>query len=147
MNQVETARKLFELIEMKNTSSALEMLTTDFSFSGPTPEPINGQIWMAMHDKLNKAFPDWSFNMTGFHLHGDEVHGEVQISGTHRGDLDLSLLGIPNVPATGRRIQLPVESITFKFQGDKICAVEGESVPGGGAMGILGQIGVQMPVR
>lgn len=147
MNQVDTARKLFELIENKDTASALKMLTEDFTFSGPTPEPVNGQMWMGLHDRLNMAFPDWSFNMTGFHLHGDEVHGEVQISGTHTGELDLSPLGMPNIPATGTRIQLPVEGVTIKFQGDKVCAVEGEAVPGGGLRGILSQAGIQMPVQ
>ena len=42
MNALETTKKLFNLIEAKDRAGALELLSDDFLFSGPVPEPISG---------------------------------------------------------------------------------------------------------
>ena len=49
------------------------------------------------------------------------------------------------IPATGKRISLPVEHITFTFKGDKIASMTSDIVPGGGVAGVLAQIGVPLP--
>lgn len=145
MNAVDTAKRVFELIEAKDTAGAAKLLTDDFTFSGPTPEPIGGAQWLAMHDKLNAAFPDWKFNLTDVHEHGDFIHSTAQITGTHTGDLDLSPMGMPTIPATGKAVKLPREELNVKVVGDKIKSIDGPPVEGGGLMGILGQLGVQPP--
>lgn len=144
MGAVEVASKVWQLIEAKDTAAAAELLSDNFTFSGPTPEPISGSMWLGLHDKLNAAFPDWKFNVE-VHQHGDMVHCTAQITGTQTGDLDLSPLGLPVVPATGKSIQLPREDLMVAVEGDKITSISGEPVPGGGVMGILSQLGVEMP--
>lgn len=145
MGAVETASRVWQLIEAKDTASAAELLTDDFTFSGPVPEPISGAEWLGMHDKLNAAFPDWKFNISDVHEHGDVVHITAQITGTHTGDLDLSPMGMPTVPATGNAVQLPQEELDVAVVGDKIASISGEPVHGGGVMGILEQLGVELP--
>lgn len=145
MNDVEVASKVFELIEAKDTAGAKALLADGMTFSGPVPEPVGGDMWMGLHDKLNAGFPDWSFNLSGVHQHGDVVHATAQITGTHTGDLDLSPMGMPVVPATGKAIQLPQEELSISVVDGKITSVHGDPVPGGGVMGILQQLGVEMP--
>ena len=70
-----------------------------------------------------------------------------QLSGTHQAELDLSPLGLPNVPATGKSFQLPLETATISFNGEKITSVRTTEVAGGGVMGILSQLGVEAPPR
>ena len=109
MNESELAKKLLSLIEAKDRAAAQRLLSDDFTFSGPVPEPISGPMWLGMHEKLGVAFPDWAFNPSDMRVEGDIVHVTMHITGTHQGELDLSELGLPKVPATGRRIKLPGE--------------------------------------
>ena len=145
MSDEAIARKVWELIEAKDTAAARELLSDDMTFSGPMPEPVSGDAWLGIHDKLNAAFPDWSFNMTSVHQHGDVVHCTAQVTGTQTGDLDLSPMGMPVVPATGKSIQLPQEELSVKVEGGKITSISGHPVPGGGVMGMLSQLGVEIP--
>ena len=145
MSAEDTARRIWELIEAKDTASAAELLADGFTFSGPTPEPVSGEMWLGLHDKLNAAFPDWKFNIGHVHPHGDVIHVTAQITGTQTGDLDLSPMGMPSVPATGKAIQLPAEELGVRVEGDKITQISGHPVEGGGVMGILSQLGVEVP--
>lgn len=147
MNAVETTKKLFENIESGDTGAAAELLTSDFVFAGPTPEPVDSKMWLGLHDRFNAAFQDFSFNTNGAELMGDKVQIELQLSGTHQSELDLSYMGLPDVPATGKSFQLPAEVATVSFTGDKINSIQVASVEGGGVAGILSQLGVQVPTR
>lgn len=146
MHALEMANKLFQAIEAKDTTTAANYLSDDFTFSGPVPEPISGREWMAMHDGLSIAFPDWKFNAVDLHEEGSKVHGALQITGTHKGELDLSTLGMPNVPATGKAIKLPREEITLTVSNGKFTSLTTPPTDGGGVMGILSQLGVKVPV-
>ena len=145
MDAVETTKKLFELIESRETGAAAELLSSDFTFAGPVPEPVDAAMWMGLHDRLNAAFPDFSFNMSDAQQVGDSVQISLQLSGTHQAELDLSPLGLPNVPATGKSFQLPLETATVSFNGDKVTSVIAGQVEGSGVMGILSQLGVEAP--
>lgn len=147
MDAVETTKKLFERIESGDTGAASELLTSDFVFSGPVPEPVDGKMWLGLHDRLNAAFPDFSFNSNGAELMGDKVKIELQLSGTHQSELDLSPMGLPDVPATGKSFQLPTEVATVRFTDGKISSVDVAKVEGGGLMGILAQLGVEVPTQ
>lgn len=58
MNELEISEKLLSSIVANDRASAQKLLADDFTFSGPVPEPISGPIWLAMTEKLIKAFPD-----------------------------------------------------------------------------------------
>ncbi len=145
MNAVEATNKLFELIESRETGAAAELLSGDFTFAGPVPDPINGAAWLGLHDSMNAAFPDFSFNLKDVQQAGDAVQGTLELSGTHSSELDLSALGMPNVPATGKSFQLPPEPVTVTIEDDKITSVRAAKVEGGGVMGILSQLGIEAP--
>lgn len=145
MDAVGTTQKLFDLIESGETGAAADLLSSDFIFAGPVPEPVDGEMWLGLHDRLNAACPDFSFNASGGEQVGDAVRINLQLSGTHQSEMDLSPMGMPNVPATGKSFQLPTEVAMVGFNGDKVSSIEVAKVEGGGLMGILGQLGVEAP--
>ena len=147
MSAIEMARTLMKSIEAGEMAAAAKLLSDGFMFSGPVPQPINGTEWLAMQEKLHAAFPDWRFNLSDLHEHGDQIHATVQISGTNKGSLDLSFLGMPANPATGKAIKLPKEELTFTSENGKLASLSVAPVAGGGVMGILGQLGVKVPAH
>jgi predicted ester cyclase len=145
MDKVELTRKFFKLLEMKDTVAAAKLLSGNFIFSGPVPEPIDGPAYIDMQAKLAAAFPDWSFNLGDLHEHGDEIHASVMITGTHEGDLDMSPMMETTIPPTGKSVKLPREEITVTTNGEKISSIMNQPVMGGGIPGLLSQLGVEMP--
>jgi predicted ester cyclase len=145
MNELELAKKLLSYIEAGDRASARKLLSDDFTFSGPVPEPISGPMWLGMHEKLSVAFPDWAFNLSELRADGDIVHMTVQISGTHKGELDLSDMGLPSVPATGKKIQLPRDEAELKVEDGKVKYFKTGPNPEAGVSGILKQLGVAVP--
>jgi len=145
MTALEMANKLFQAIEAKDMTAAGKLLSSDFTFSGPVPEPINGTQWLAMQQSLSTAFPDWKFNEADLREEGGKIRGAVQITGTHKGELDLSALGMPNVPATGKAVKLPREEITLTVSNDTFTSLSTAATEGAGVMGILSQLGVKLP--
>ena len=145
MSALEMANKLLQALEAKDTTTAAKLISDDFTFSGPVPKPISGPEWLAMQQSLGKAFPDWNFHVADLREDGDKVRGTIQITGTHKGDLDLSPLGMPKVPATGKAVKLPRGEITLTVSNGKFTSLSSPAPDGGGVMGILSQIGVKVP--
>jgi hypothetical protein len=147
MNELEIVRKLVGYIERREWDSARNLLSSDFTFSGPVPEPINGAKWIGLHEKLGAAFPDWAFNPSDLKVEGDIVHAALHITGTHRGELDLSDMGLPKVAATQRKIKLPPEMAEIRIEGGKVTNFRTTPNPEAGVSGILKQLGVAVPER
>jgi predicted ester cyclase len=145
MNSAEITRKLMTAIESGDMATAASFMSDDFIFSGPVPEPISGEQWLGLQGLLLAAFPDWSFNLSDVQVTGNVARTTHQISGTHTGDLDLSPMGMPVIPATGKKVKLPVEHAELTFEGGKAVRLHTDVPAGGGVPGILQQLGVQMP--
>jgi predicted ester cyclase len=146
MSEVEIAKMIFEKIEASDFEGAKDFLGSGFEFSGPVPEPVDAEGWLAMQEKLLTAFPDWRFNLEDLQAEADKVHCTVAITGTHKGALDMSDLGLPTIPATGKSVSLPREKVEVTFAGDKITSVRSPGSADAGVKGILSQLGVEMPV-
>ena len=144
MSKVDTVKAFSEALETRDFNTAASYLADDFVFVGPVPQPIGKQEFLAIQSAFEDAFQDWSFNSHDEVEQGDKVVAAVQISGTHTRDLVLPMPGMPPIPATGKRVSLPVEHITFTFKGDKIVGLTSDNVPGGGIPGVLAQIGVPL---
>ncbi len=145
MSKVDTAKAFSEALEARDFNKAASYLADDFVFAGPVPQPIGKQEFIAIQSAFEDAFQDWSFNSHDEVEQGEKVVAAVQITGTHTRDLVLPMPGMPPLPATGKRVSLPVEHITFTFKGDKIASLASDNVPGGGVPGILAQLGVPLP--
>jgi predicted ester cyclase len=137
--------ELLHALEEKDFSRAATFLSNDFTFSGPTPKPIDSKAFIDVHRQLFQAIPDWRFNFNVIKEDDNEVTGRVHITGMHTRDLTLPM--VPNlgtVHATGKKISLPEEKVHIKMKGSKINRFNVEVTPKGGVMGLLAQIGVDV---
>jgi hypothetical protein len=69
----------------------------------------------------------------------------MHFTGTHTGGLDLTFMGIPVQPPTGRRVALPEEPVEAYFRDGRMVREVVMKVPGGGLEGVLQQIGAAIP--
>lgn len=112
--------------------------------SGVGIEPIGGREWLAMLTTLKTAFPDWTYNAADLPEEGDKVRVSVQISGTHNGELDLSNMGVPKVPASGTSVKLPREDITLTISDGEFISLKSPGTGAGGVSALLSQLGVKV---
>jgi predicted ester cyclase len=147
MDAKDTVLRVLSLIESDDIDAAMGMLADDFTFSGPVPEPVDGATWLGLHHELNSAFPDFGFNPSDFRQDGDMVYGTVQISGTQRGELDLTPIGLPKIPATGKSVRLPAEHSETRVVNGKLQYLKTDADERGGVAAILSQLGVSLPER
>jgi predicted ester cyclase len=145
VNPAEITRKIFAALESGDLATAASFLSDDFVFSGPVPEPISGEQWFGLHQLLTAAFPDFSYNLSDVQVTGNVARTTHQISGTQMGDLDLSPMGMPVIPATGKKVRLPVEHADLTFEGGKAVRLHADVPADGGVPGIMQQLGVKMP--
>ena len=147
MDPKETAQTLFNAIQASDFEKAKSLLTDDFIFSGPVPEPINGPAWLGLSANLKAAFPnlDYQFKIEG--VDGDTVNTSAQLKGTHTGNLDLTAMGMGVIPPTNKAFAATRESGKVTVQGEKIKALFNEPTEGAGLMAILVQLGIQLPAR
>jgi hypothetical protein len=120
-------------------------LSDDFTFSGPVPEPLGAEMWLALSQALKGGMPDINFHLHTMGGEGNVVNTGTIIEGTHTADLDLTPMGFGVIPASGQSVKLPHEAGKLTVEGDKIKSYEVESTEGGGLMGIMAQIGFQPP--
>jgi predicted ester cyclase len=143
MSKTETVKAFSSALEYRDFDKAASYLSDDFTLSGPMPQPVGKNEFIGIQSAFQRAFPDWKFNLHEVEEHDDTVTGAVQITGTHTEDLVLP--GMPPIPATHKEVSLPEEHLVYTFEDDKIASLASDNVPGGGAPGVLQQIGVQMP--
>jgi hypothetical protein len=121
------------------------MVADDFAMTGPVPMPVGKREFIGLMMAMLKAMPDWRFNAADFKENGDQVTVPLRITGTHTRELQLPMPGMPAIAATGTKVSLPAEPSTFTVKNGKLTKLEVASTPGGGVMGILSQLGVDMP--
>jgi hypothetical protein len=118
-------------------------LSDDFKFDGPVPEPIGKKEFLGLMKGLVTGIPDWKFNSRDYREDGNKVRLTVKIAGTQSRTLSLPMIPQPIAP-TNKRVQLPEEHLEFSVAGNKITRIHSDTVPGGGVMGILEQLGVKV---
>jgi len=145
MNAIDTIKSGLAGMEMGQPEKLADLLTADMVFAGPVPEPVGKREFIGLQTALVKALPDWKFNAMDWKQNGDQVTAVFQITGTHTGELSLPMPGFPKVPASGKHVSLPKESITISLKDGKVSRIESARVPGGGVGGVLTQLGIPMP--
>jgi predicted ester cyclase len=143
MSATQTVEAFSEAMEARDWEKVASYLSDDFTLSGPTPQPVGKNEFIAIQSAFMTAIPDWSFNLSHLKEQGDKVLATVRVTGTH--NRDLAVPGLPPVPATNKKISLPEEHMEFTFKGDKIASLSSDNVPGGGVPGVLQQMGVPLP--
>jgi hypothetical protein len=145
INKREIVQTLLDSVQRGDFEKARSLLSNDFQFSGPVPEPINRETWLGITQNLKKAFPNLDY-----HFHVDGVEGDVtkissELKGTHSGVLDLSQVGLGVTPATNKSVAIPREHGKVTIKDDKVASWVVDRNEGGGLMGILDQLGIAVP--
>jgi len=146
MNKRETVQGLMNAIQNGEFETAKSMLTNDFQFSGPVPEPLNAEAWLGMSVSLKTAFPDLNYHFKVIGADGDVVKSTTQLSGTHNGSFDLTGMHMGVIPATNKAFSAHLEKTKVTVKDDKISAWVVEPNDDAGLMAILKQLDVKLPV-
>lgn len=134
-------------IEAQNWNGVRALLSDDFKFSGATPQPISAEKWIGVHRALAAAMPDLRMHYAASKSNGTHTSGTVKITGTHTGEFNPPMPGLPRVAATGNAIANPTEHVEVDVQKGRITEWRVESLPNGGVAGILTQMGVALPKK
>ncbi|MGE5619520.1 MAG: ester cyclase [Sphingomonadaceae bacterium] len=147
MTPAETVASFVEALDAGDLDRAAAYLSDDFVLDGLTPRPLDKPQFLAFVDSVRRAFPDWSFHPTGLQEQGSTVMLTLRGTGTHTGDLRSPVPGLPEVPASGRTVSLPDQPARVTVRGDQVASITVQPVAGGGILGILQQLGIQLPTR
>ena len=145
MDNKATVQALMDAVQAGKFDVAKGMFSDDFQFSGPVPQPINAAAWMGMSANLQKAFPDLNYRFKIEGEEGDTVKISAQLSGTHKGDLDLTALGMPVFPPTSKAFSAAFERGTVTLRNGKVTAWTTQRTEGAGLIAILKQLGLPTP--
>lgn len=145
MSATQIVQTLMDAIQKAEWEKAQSLLTTDFQFSGPVPQPISADAWLGMSKDLKKAFPNLEYNFRALSEENDTVKISAQLSGTHSADLDLTAMQWGVIPATHKSFAATLEHGKVTLRGDKVVRWTNEPTPGAGLIAILEQLGVTVP--
>lgn len=97
-----------------------------------------------MHKARKTAFDDFKFNEKIEWEKDNQVKIAVYLTGTHTGLLDYPKnVGVPQTPATGKKINLPSEYFVYSVENDKIVYTYGEIPEGHGPKALMEQLGIK----
>ncbi|MGE5072270.1 MAG: ester cyclase [Anaerolineae bacterium] len=145
MDSKATVQALMDSIQKGDFVKAKTYLSKDFQFSGPVPEPVNGDVWLAMSKELKIAFPDLDYHFHVENMNADTANITAQLKGTHTGQLDLSDMHMGVIPATHKSFSAEREIGKVTVNGDQVTSWAQQPTVGAGLKAILGQLGVQPP--
>ena len=146
MSGIDIVKSALAAAEAGDYAKVSGMLTEDMQFAGPVPDPVGKKEFIGIQSAMVAGMPDWKFNAADYKEQGDKVMAVIQITGTQTRELRLPLPGMQPIPASGKRVALPKEPVTFTIKDGKISRLESGVVPGGGVMGVLAQLGVPAPM-
>jgi predicted ester cyclase len=104
----EFARRYYRLFNDRRFDEAEAMVDPQAVFSYPVAKEhfIGRAGYRELVQRWTEAFPDARLTITRVDVSGDTAASEWIGEGTHQGALDLP--GLPRIPATGVRAQLPM---------------------------------------
>ena len=147
MSPLETAQALIAAWETRDVGTTARLLADDFILTGPSPAALGRDAYLGFQAIHNEAFPDWKFNVQQAEVNNGKVRFTIQITATHTGPYDVSKLGVPIPPIapTGKSRSWPVEHMRVTVKEGRVRQIEVENEPGGGVVGTLEWLGVDVP--
>jgi hypothetical protein len=145
MSNIDFVKRGMQAFSAGDVATLDQMLADDFVLTGAAPQPLGKAEFLGLCQANHTAFPDFDFNASNFQESGDVVTYNTAMTGTHTGPLAL-IPGVPAVPATGKRIQIPEDRQTSTVRGDKLVQIEIASPPGGGIPAAYAQVGAPLPM-
>lgn len=137
----------FNAIENKDFSTVESLLANNFKITGVSPEPLGIKEMMGVLRSYTTGMPDFRFNYKIGSVSKNIVESKVKITGTHLNEMPAPMPGVPNIPATNKRINMLEEKLRFTFKDNKIEFLNIETTPDGGIPGVLKRLGVELPAQ
>lgn len=82
--------------------------------------PLDLATWLEMGIMVQGSFPDIKVVIDDIHTDGNSVILAIHFKATFTHPLDLSVLGLGVIPATGAPVKFLINTNRFSFEGDKI---------------------------
>jgi predicted ester cyclase len=105
---------------------------------------MDRQTYIGMTRLLEASFSDFRAVYSDTHEEGDNVVVTYHFEGTQTGDLDLSAMGLGVIPASGKRVVWPEDTVEFGIEGEKIVSIRSHGDTGGTAA-FFEALGVELP--
>jgi hypothetical protein len=145
MSNIDIVKRGMQAFSTGDVATLDQMVADDFVFIGGAPQPLGKAEFLGLCQANHAAFSDFDFHASNFAENGDVVTLNTAVTATHTGPLAI-IPGVPAVPATGKRIQLPEDRQTATIRGGKLARLEIASPPGGGIPAAYAQVGAPLPM-
>ena len=130
---------------MNSMDEMKRRLTGDAMASGGVlPKPVPAMEALGIMSALIRALPDLKFDIQQVTVNGNQATVKTLWSGTQTGPLNLSMPGMPEIPASGKKVSVK-DAYIITVQGDKVSRIQVESPIDGGIPAALAQLGVKAP--
>jgi hypothetical protein len=127
-SKAEFVRTFFEAAWANPPASAVEAsetyLSDDFqALDQDGNAQMDKAAYIGFGQLLFASFKDFKYVYSDIRGSGEDVLVNGHWEGTHTSDLDLSAMGMGVIPASGKKIVWPEESVEWKVEGDKIISI------------------------
>ncbi|HKV57492.1 MAG TPA: nuclear transport factor 2 family protein [Ktedonobacteraceae bacterium] len=146
MSPIDVVKTFITALQSGDMEEAANRMSDDFVEKGWTPQPLDGQQFLALLSALRNAMPDFSFNLSDVRERGNEVEALIAVSGNHTRDLALPEYGLPLIPYSGVAIYLTQTYSEYRVKDNKVAEMLVETMPGGGLAGLLQQVDTDLPI-
>ncbi|GCE19351.1 nuclear transport factor 2 family protein [Dictyobacter kobayashii] len=147
-NRVEIVKTVIAALQSGDTEVAAAKLADSFTMTGFVTRALNKGQFLSFQDELLAAMPDLSYNLDNVvrTQEANTVSASVILTGTHTHDLELPQFGLEKIAATGIDVSLPQTTLICHVEHDQLTRAEFENVTGGGLVGLLQQLGSELPL-
>ena len=147
MDSKAVVQAFMDSVQKGDFEKAKSYLSSDFQFSGPVPEPMNGEAFIGMLTSLKNASPNIQYHFKVESMNGDTADIGSKLEGTHSAPLDLTGVHMGVIPATNKSWSAAQEHGKATVKGDKVTSWAVQPTEGAGLMAILGQLGIKPPTK
>ncbi len=142
MTNEDVVRAYLAALDRQDMAAARALMGDDFTHAPATPggEPMDADAFVEIHRPVAESFPDLRRHVVSLEASGDEVRVTAYVTATHDHHVSLPMLGIDDLPPTGRAYRTVPHHDTFTLRDGRITGVHSSFPPGAGLRGLLDQL-------
>ena len=126
---IDIVKVFYSTYSLMGADKADRYLSPDFQLSGFANQPMGKEAWLGFLRALKVAMPDFKIRLADARVAEDGIHITETGSGTHKGEMDLSLVGLPSLPASGLRVDFLASDWILRVVDNLIVSAELVSPP------------------
>ena len=126
MQDIETVTAFLAALNANDFHTVETYLGDTFVLHGNLSKQPGKYVFLGLFMGLAYGFPDYAFNLQHVCVAGGTVEAIVQFTGTHTGNLILSLVipGLPAIPPTDKKLSRPAYCLAFTLRHEKIVTID-----------------------